>query len=242
MDLGSRGASVSKLETSEWFTSPAWLVDKEQWPKQPELKCSREVNDEHKPFKETILYNQEREADEWTELLSRNEFWRTLRVTAWALRFLHNATVKHCGERKRTGPLTAEEITSAKNHWIKREQRNIPPDLQTSGFELTKEEGTGILKCKGRIQGYQPTYIEGGMFAEKLICYTHEQILHFGIANTMAEIRNEFWIPGLRCKVKKTINTCNTCKVFSAKPYGPTRTAAMPAFRTEWKALPNNRC
>ena len=149
------------------------------------------------------------------------------------MRFLHNATVKHRGERKQTGPLTAEEITSPKNHWIKREQRNIPPDLQTSGFELTKEESTGILKCKGRIQGYQLTYIEGEMFAEKLIQYTHEQILHLGIANTMTEKRNEFWIPRLRCKVKKANNTCNTCKVFSAKPYGPTRTCAMLAFRTE---------
>ena len=231
--MGSRGASVSKLEASEWFTGPAWLVDKEQWPKQPELKCSREVNDEHKPFKETVLYNQQREADEWTELLSRNEFWRTLRVTAWALRFLHNATVNHRAEHRRTGPLIAEEITSAKKHWIKREQRNIPPDLQTSGFELTMEEGTGILKCKGRIQGYQPTYLEGGMFVEKLVRYTHEQVLHLGIANTMAEIRNEFWVPKLRSKVKKIINTCNTCKVFRAKPYGPTPTAVMPTFRTE---------
>ena len=232
-DLGSRGASVSKLEASEWFSGPAWLVDKEQWPKQPALKCSREVNDEHKPFKETVLYNQEREADEWTGLLSRNEFWRTLRVTAWALRFLHNATVNHRAEHRRTGPLIAEEITSAKKHWIRREQRNIPPDLQTSGFELTMEEGTGILKCKGRIQGYQPTYLEGGMFVEKLVRYAHEQVLHLGIANTMAEIRNEFWVPKLRSKVKKIINTCNTCKVFRAKPYGPTPTAVMPTFRTE---------
>ena len=88
-DLGSRGASVGKLEASEWFTGPAWLVDKEEWPKQPELKCFREENDEHRPFKETVLHNQQREADEWTELLSRTEFWRTLIVTAWALRFLH---------------------------------------------------------------------------------------------------------------------------------------------------------
>ena len=146
---------------------------------------------------------------------------------------MHNARVEHRGEHRRTGPLIGEEITSAKNHWIKRDQRNIPPDLQTSGFELTSKEVTGILKCKGRIQGYQPTYIDGGMFAEKLIRYTHEQILHFGSANTMAEIRNEFWISRLRCKVKKTINTCNTRNVFRAKLYGPTRITAMPTFRTE---------
>ena len=204
----------------------------DQQPAEPH-ETMETFKDEHKPFKETVLYNQQREADEWTELLSRNEFWRTLRVTAWALRFLHNATVNHRAEHRRTDPLIAEEITSAKKHWIRREQRNIPPDLQTSGFELTMEEGTGILKCKGRIQGYQPTYLEGGMFVEKLVRYAHEQVLHLGIANTMAEIRNEFWVPKLRSKVKKIINTCNTCKVFRAKPYGPTPTAVMPTFRTE---------
>ena len=47
-------------------------------------------------FKETVLYNQEREANDWTELLSRNEFLRTLRVTAWALRFLHIEILAQC--------------------------------------------------------------------------------------------------------------------------------------------------
>lgn len=171
-------------------TGPAWLIDKERWQKQPELKCSREVSSEHNPFKEAVFYNQEREADEWTELLSRNEF--------------RNPKSNSLGNE-------------------------ILPDLQTSGFERTREEGTGIQRTDSR---YQPTYFEGGMFVEKLIWYTHVQILHLGIANTMAEIRNEFWVLRLRSKVKKIINTCNTCKDFRARPYGPTPTA-MPTFRIE---------
>ena len=111
------------------------------------------LNVEHKPFKETVLYNQEREADEWTKLLSRKEFWRALGVTAWALRFLHNATVKHRGEHKRTGPLTAEEITSGKKYWIKGEQRNIPLDLQTSGFVGQRRKGQESLNAKDRFKG-----------------------------------------------------------------------------------------
>ena len=49
----------------------------------------------------------------------------------------------------------------------------------------------------------------------------------------MANIRSEWWIPRLNSKVKKVINQCDTCKVFSTKPYGSTTTAAMPNFRTE---------
>ena len=71
------------------------------------------------------------------------------------------------------------------------------------------------------------------MFGEKLITLTHEQIMHLGVANTMANIRSEWWIPRLRSKVKKVINQCDTCKVFSTKPYGITTTAAMRSFRTE---------
>ena len=56
--------------------------------------------------------------------------------------------------------------------------------------------------------------------------------MHLGVANTMAHIRTERWIPKLRSKVKK-VNQCNTCKVFRTKPYGSTTTAEMPNFRTE---------
>ena len=57
--------------------------------------------------------------------------------------------------------------------------------------------------------------------------------MYLGVANTMANIWNEWWIPRLRSRVKKVINRCNTCKVFSTKPYGSTTTAAMPRFRAE---------
>ena len=121
---------------------------------------------------------------------------------------------------------------NAMNHWVKTVQSSTLPNLQAPGWELVKDE-TSILRCKGRIPGYNPIYFEGGMFGEKLITHTHEQIMHLGVANTMANIRSEWWIPRLRSKVKKVINQCDTCKVFSTKPYGATTTAAMPSFRTE---------
>ena len=86
-DLGSRGAGMNKLETGEWFTGPEWLLDEQSWPPQPNLKCSRDVNEEHKPFRENTFYNKERNPDEWTMLLTKNKYWKTLRITAWALKF-----------------------------------------------------------------------------------------------------------------------------------------------------------
>ena len=107
------------------------------------------------------------------------------------------------------------------------------PSLEVPGWNLVKDEDTNILKCKGRIPGYEPTYIEGGVFAEKLIRHVHEEIKHLGIANTMVAIREQSWIPKLRSKVKKVINSCNVCKIYRAKPYGTSATAGLPRFRTQ---------
>ena len=63
--------------------------------------------------------------------------------------------------------------------------------------------------------------------------HTHNEISHFGIANTMAALRENWWIPRLRSKVKRIINECNVCKAYRVKPYGRTATAELPTFRIE---------
>ena len=123
-------------------------------------------------------------------------------------------------------------MVDAKNLWVKKVQRSTSPSLQAPGWNLVKDN-RNILRCSGRIPGYDPIYIEGGLFSEKLIAHAHEQIMHLGVANTTAHVRTEWWIPKLRSKVKKVINRYNICKVFSTRPYGCAATAEMPSFRTE---------
>ena len=111
-------------------------------------------------------------------------------------------------------------------------QRGISESL-TPSFKLVKDEETGILKRYGTIHNYRPMYLEDDVLVEKLIRYVHEQNNHLGIAHTMADLREDWWIPHLRARVKKQIRNCNTCKVYSTKPYGATTTASLPKFRTE---------
>ena len=73
----------------------------------------------------------------------------------------------------------------------------------------------------------------GGPLAEKLVAYVHNQIMHRGVANTMASVRESWWIPKLRARVKKTIKRCNVCKVFSTRPYEAPPTSALLEYRTE---------
>ena len=129
--------------------------------------------------------------------------------------------------------MTTEEIQRGREYWILRAQKNIQENLERPGWKLEKDLKTGILKCVGRVQEYQPIYLENGTFAQKLIQYEHERKKHFGLASTMAAIRENWHILNIRSLVKRYIRNCNICKVFSTKPYGANLTAPMPKFRTE---------
>ena len=230
-DLGSRGALLDKMEAGEWFEGPDWLLDECKWPQQPRLETSTSVSEECSPAKEKVYFAAEREPDEWDALLNKHPYWKAMRITAWALRFVNMSRAKKT-RGKEIMPLTVEETNNAEKHWVKKVQANVNMDLESPGWTIVKDD-KGILRCKGRITGYQPMYIDKGVFADKLIRHIHTEVIHLGIPNTMAAIREKWWIPKLRSKVKKIINECKTCKTFSTKPYGTTATAALPTFRTE---------
>ena len=131
-----------------------------------------------------------------------------------------------------SGPFVTEEITTASDYWVKRVQKAEETCLKSPGWKLVKDDCTGVLKCEGRIKGYRPTYLPGGLLVEKLILHIHNQVTHLDVTNTMASVRENWWIPKLRAKVE-VIKNCNICKVYSTKPYGVPSTSALPEYRTE---------
>ena len=168
---------------------------------------------EEKPLKEVAASAREHKPDEWDQLLEGKPYWTVLRVTAWAIRFKDNTLAKKQMRKKPKGALCTDEIRQAKELWVRRAQKRIPQDTETPGWRLVEDKETGVLKCVGRIPGYRPTYLEDCRLTQKLIGHVHSEIKHFGVANIMAEIRKERWIPKIRSKVKKMVNTCNVCKV-----------------------------
>ncbi|XP_028410907.1 uncharacterized protein LOC114533565 [Dendronephthya gigantea] len=159
-DLGSRGATMERLQNGSWFNGPDWLLEKEQWPEQPILRVTTSVSQECKPIKEQALFTKEREPDEWDALLERNTYWRTLRVTAWVLRFLNNCLAKVRRNQKQSGPLVSEEISVARYAWIRRVQQSVNPELQAPGWRIVEDKVTKVLKCKGRLQYLQAVFHE----------------------------------------------------------------------------------
>ena len=110
---------MEKKERGSWFTGPEWLLNEREWPEQPKQKLTVEVSS----------FTNEEVLDEWDELLKRKPYWNTLRITAWTLRFIHNSLSKSRKLMRQSSPLSSDEIQQAKEHWVRRVQRDIPEDL-----------------------------------------------------------------------------------------------------------------
>ena len=62
-DIGSRVASVNKIEKSCWFEGLDLLLKEEEWPEQPSHKSSVEALHEEKPVRELVSFAVERHDD-----------------------------------------------------------------------------------------------------------------------------------------------------------------------------------
>ena len=129
--------------------------------------------------------------------------------------------------KKKTGPLYRVTCKSERTLGEESSKRNTRRHRKT-GWKLVKEKETGtssvLEESPGRTQLILKT--DRSLGSSFNMCM-------LGVADTMAALRDEWWIPKLRVLVKKQIRQCNVCKVFTAKPFGAPMTAALPEFRME---------
>ena len=55
-DLGSRGATLARMEKGGWYNGPDWLLSEEEWPIQPTLKKTQAAVDEQKLVAEVLSH------------------------------------------------------------------------------------------------------------------------------------------------------------------------------------------
>lgn len=83
-----------------------------------------------------------------------------------------------------------------------------------ANLQLDKNQ-SGILACRGRIQGNHPKGIPSNKeFPEKLVMNAHLNALHGRVVSTMTGIRVKYWIPRLQQLVKRVRKRCYGCNRF----------------------------
>ena len=168
---------------------------------------------------------------------------RLLRVTAYVLRFIRN--LKNRVQKPMAHSqvlnvgLTSEEVKEAELIWVKsiqsstfakeiqflkRKERRTPP-IMVSQFGLFLDDQE-TLRSKGRINETSlplstkvPAMLPSKhWFTELVIRDTHERVKHSGIRNTLATVRERFWIIRGREAVKKSLRHCVVCRKVEGLP------------------------
>ena len=137
-----------------------------------------------------------------------------------------------------TGELKAIEIMEAKILWIKFVQKtNFPEAFNTTSGTVNKKDyknqlgiqlhDDGLLRCHGRmihaelpLEAIYPIPLpKRSHFTSLLIKEYHQKLFHSSVSHTLAQLRNQYWIPQGRAEVKKAIHGCGVCKRFQGGPF-----------------------
>ena len=131
---------------------------------------------------------------------------------------------------RESGPLSALELQTAKLLWelyiqqkhyvntidkIKQGKKN---NLQAQ-LNL-KIDKNGIIRCHGRFsnsdltQGAkEPKPLPKREYFTKLVVeYYHQKILHSDVSQTLAQTRQEYWIPQGRALIRQILKNCQICR------------------------------
>ncbi|CAC5412913.1 unnamed protein product [Mytilus coruscus] len=247
--IASRGTHFSEIKSNNlWWNGPSWLLlSNDQWPTWSYNLTTENVYLYKSEIKPSTSYQQtELVGEPLQELIAIKKLEspysmkceifsnliRLLRITAWVQRFIRK-------QKKDTisGSLTAKEIEDAKFMWIVQIQRKhfakeIHDITKNKSSNIISQLGltidnSGLIRCVGRIEhadisenAKRPILLPKKESFTKLLIYNyHRNLLHVGVAQTLSQIRQKYWIPQGRSTVRHVLRTCGNCIRYEGGPY-----------------------
>ncbi|XP_054710302.1 uncharacterized protein LOC129220001 [Uloborus diversus] len=251
-DLLTRGESLTSLvENTLWFEGPDWLsMPKERWPKHDILPSNNDYLIEKRSKLNSIQFscNVKLLTEPLLDLGKFSKLNRVYNIDAWIFRFLNNINKK---KTKLSGELTTAEISKSEKYWLKLTQQIVftleieelkweePINKNSPLYNLNpKLDEDGLLYLSGRLRlsdlplrEKNPWILPGGeQFTKLLILQAYEKVYHYGVATTLAHLRETYYIIKGRKYVKSVLKSCIICKRFKVRP-GKEEIAPLPKDR-----------
>ena len=243
-DLLTRGITAEQLRTSvHWLHGPTWLPTQQDWPTWDpadvlltclELQCvEHSCSDQTvSPQKPPAMYTVARVID----INNYSNLTKLLAVTAYVLRFTNNA--KHTSPNSATH-LSPAELSLANMKWvhavqheqfsaeIQNLQQSKSPQLSLVRQLRLFLDNDMLLRCGGRIHNAPLSELAKfpyllppkHHFTNLVILQAHTQLHHSGVNATLTLLRQRYWIPSGRQRVRSLLRKCVTCKKVAGKPY-----------------------
>ena len=232
-DIPSRGIwPLDEKQTQLWMEGPEFLKTG-NWPDQPAME--RPDLEQRK-----VAVNVTRVFEPVLDLKRFSSLEKLLRITSYVIRF-------GCPLRGRANVSTHEERKRALAKLISQEQKTyfpveyeslqkkipIPKNSQLIQFNPNLEDG--LIKMSGRVNKNLIILPNKSHLTQLLIRDAHISNLHTGPNQTLAYLRQKYWIIKGMSTVKAETKSCMTCKRIN-KPMCHQKMADLPDF---WKsALP----
>ena len=238
-----------------WSQGPRWLASKSDWPKwlpTSVLYLQVDSGDADLPEKQTCAGDDISTTGihNVIDVSHYSHINRLLDVTSYVLRFVHNACKR---QPKLTGPITVTELNTARKNWISNSQclsyhpeieylmkknHKCPTLVRQLRLFLDKDN---LLRCGGRIQNAPASELTKFPFllppkhhlTDMIIQDTHQKLHHGGVSSTVTALRQVYWIPTIRQRVKKQLRQCVTCNKLSGRPYRTPDPPLLPKVRVE---------
>jgi hypothetical protein len=220
-DLPSRGCSVLMLkENATWWHGPSWLVQQEsRWPKCPFGDNVAEA--------EIVAVQVDSSSSAMTPLVipikNYSFLYKLLRVTAFVLRALRN--FRSPPQSREVGRLRVAELAAAREFWDKLTQSRWFPEILRTGTASKQSnmyqlnvfvDQKGIIRCHSRLSRSDLSYEainpillpKNDPYTRLIILNAHEKVIHPGVQDTLAEVREMYWVLQGRSQVRKLIRQC----------------------------------
>ncbi|KAK5977692.1 hypothetical protein GCK32_009436 [Trichostrongylus colubriformis] len=144
--------------------------------------------------------------------------------------------------------ITAAERKLALQVLLRNHQRVHFPTSRKNVLKQLKlqTDKQGILRCRGRLEksglpfdARQPVLIAAKSDLARLIVRQAHMPFHCGVSHTIANVRQNYWIPKLRQLTKSLIRTCVPCQKMNNIPYAYPDMQDLPECRVR-KSRPFN--
>ncbi|XP_065193035.1 uncharacterized protein LOC135824232 [Sycon ciliatum] len=255
----SRGISAQRLQPDDrWFGGPDYLRQGEaDWPAEEthtpdpdDLELKRAFSGVQAAAGDSSEPPSLKAA--LPEIERFSSWCRLVRATAWVLRFTRH--LRHGGRDTAKPSLTVPELRAAESLWWKAAQaEGFPEELAAlrNGKPVNKDsrlvqmtpfiDDNGIMRSDSRVRNAkvenknlrQPVLLPPKhAFTRLLIQQHHVWSLHQGQDRVVNELRQKYWVPGIRTAVRSTWSECQHCKNLRAKPQPPIM-SALPECRTD---------
>ncbi|XP_017477409.1 PREDICTED: uncharacterized protein LOC108367325 [Rhagoletis zephyria] len=163
-------------------------------------------------------------------LMERSSSWqRLVRVTAYVLRFIHNA--RKTSRRPDAKTLSFDETKEARILWLQQAQSCFQEDIKqlkrndevSSHSKLLQlapfVDEFGLLRVGGRIRNSElPTETQHPVILPKehratqlILIDEHIRNLHPGVSALFVIVRQRYWILGARNLIRKITHNCIKC-------------------------------